>query len=237
MSPLRFILPFAMMAAGRALHGSSEELFALMQFGEEEAKHIVLFERFGHAFELGFGSVCSVVGPATDLAGVVLAEDPLAVALLVLHIEWMTQEHYLRAARSTEVLDDSFKNLLRCHWIEEAQHARLDALVIEQMVRSADEARRERAVEVYVGVLERLADALRVQVELDREAFERAGGSIPPALATRWQAQQTGAYREAFLRTGLVHPKLRQVLRSSFGPFDPLLDAAAARFEGGTGYG
>jgi len=54
----------------------------------------------------------------------VLSHDPLGVALVILHIEWMSQRHYVESVRSDERLDPLFKSLLKHHWLEEAQHAR-----------------------------------------------------------------------------------------------------------------
>ena len=68
-----------------------------------------------------------------DVAGMVLAEHPLAVALAVLHIEWMTQEHYLRSVRGSVEMDPKFKDMLRFHWVEEAQHARIEKVASEDL--------------------------------------------------------------------------------------------------------
>lgn len=227
----RFILPFVMLHASDSLYSSSEELLALMQFGEEEAKHIALFERFSEAFELGFGAGCAVVGPEADIATSVLAEDPLSVALAVLHIEWMTQDHFLRSVRGSEDIDAGYKNLLRCHWLEEAQHAKLDGLLIEKAVARRSESERENAIRGYLSILEQLAQALRVQVELDVEAFLRVGGSLSGPERDAWRALQTSAYHEAFLRAGLVHPRLRETTNRFFPRSAPVLDQAAGVWE------
>lgn len=226
----RFILPFAVMHAGDALHRSHDELLALMQFGEEEAKHIALFERFSEAFELGFGCFCEIVGPSEEIAGAVLAEDPLAVALLVLHIEWMTQDHYLRGVKDATGVDSAFTYLLRCHWLEEAQHARIDTLLLEKMARERNEAERERALAGYVALLELLSGALRNQVELDIEAFRRGGGSFDDAQRDRWREQQTLAYEDAFLAAGLHHPRFRGVVDRFISAPGQRLQSLADRF-------
>lgn len=209
----RFILPFVMVHAGRALHASTEELLALMQFGEEEAKHIALFERFSEAFGFGFGTVCETVGPADDVAGMVLAEHPLAVALAVLHIEWMTQEHYLRSVRGSVEMDPKFKDMLRFHWVEEAQHARIDMLLIDKMTAQSSEDDLREGVRGYLRICRRLKRLLGQQVELDMEAFVRAGGSLDDAQRERWREVQGAAYREAFVLSGLRHPKLQATVR------------------------
>jgi hypothetical protein len=226
----RFILPFVMMHAADSMHGSSEQLLALMQFGEEEAKHIALFERFSEAFEFGFGSACRTIGPPQEIAESVLAEDPLSVALAVLHIEWMTQDHYLRSVRNAEDIDPEYKNLLRFHWVEEAQHARLDTLLIDSAVKECSSGRRRLALDGYVRIVESLATALRDQVELDMEGFVSAGGSLTDAQRDRWRTSQATAYQEAFLRAGIVHPRFRAVVERNFDPHGEVLDALAARY-------
>jgi hypothetical protein len=225
----RFILPFAVVHAGEALHRSHEELLALMQFAEEEAKHIALFEQFSQAFELGFGCFCEIVGPSEDIAGAVLAEDPLAVGLLVLHIEWMTQDHYLRSVKDADEVDPAFSHLLKCHWLEEAQHARIDGLIVEKLARDRSEAERERGLAGYTRLVELLDQGLRRQAELDLEAFRRAGGRLADAQRDRALDQQRAAYEDAFLLAGLQHPRFSALVDKVVGDPARRLPALAAR--------
>jgi hypothetical protein len=213
----RFILPFAMFHAAKAMRSSAERLLALMQFGEEEAKHIALFERFSEAFEFGFGAHCEVIGPADAVADEVLSAEPLALGLLILHIEWMTQEHYTRAVRGHVEIDPNFESLLRHHWMEEAQHARIDTLLLEDMLEGASERERERGLRGYLGLLERIDGLLAAQVELDREALEFATGELEAAARKRFTATQHSSYREVFLRSGTDHPRVREFVRRHFG--------------------
>jgi hypothetical protein len=226
----RFILPFVMLHAAESMHGATDRLLALMQFGEEEAKHIALFERFSEAFELGFGSACEIIGPEQEIAWSVLAEDPLGVALAVLHIEWMTQDHYLRSVRNAEDIDPEFRNLLRFHWIEEAQHARLDTLLIEEAVATRSDAERRAALASYVRIVESLAKVLADQVELDIEAFVRVGGSLDATQRDEWRDSQAAAYREAFVHAGVVHPRFRAVVEQHFDSDRRVLASLAQRF-------
>lgn len=226
----RFILPFVMMHAGDAMHGSSERLLTLMQFGEEEAKHIALFERFSEAFELGFGATCEMIGPEQEIAWSVLAEHPLAIALAVLHIEWMTQDHYLRSVRTAEDIDPEYKNLLRFHWVEEAQHARIDTLLIEEAVASHSDAERRVALDAYVRIVEKLGQVLSQQVQLDIEAFVRSGGSLTSSQRDAWRESQTSAYHEAFLRAGVTHPRLRATVEQHFDRTGEVLQRLGQRY-------
>src|SRR3954452_11748864 len=90
-----FILPFLVDHARPALSGDDWRIRALLNFASEEAKHIHLFKRFHKAFKRGFPVECQVIGPSEGIGAEVLGHDPLAVGLVILMIEWMTQAHYL----------------------------------------------------------------------------------------------------------------------------------------------
>ena len=99
---------------------------ALLGFAEEEGKHICLFQQFMAAFEQGFHHHCDCVGPLEDIAQKILTYPPLSVLLLTMQFEWTTQIHYLESIRhQTENLDPRFCDLLKHHWMEEAQHTKL----------------------------------------------------------------------------------------------------------------
>jgi demethoxyubiquinone hydroxylase (CLK1/Coq7/Cat5 family) len=55
------------------------------------------------------------------------------VALLTLHIEWFVQQHYVESVKDEQDLDRQFKSLLKHHWLEEAQHTKLDTLMVEEI--------------------------------------------------------------------------------------------------------
>src|SRR4030095_8849481 len=117
------------------LHADSDQVRALLGFAAEEAKHIDLFRRFRAESEGGFGTRCQVIGPPDSVAKAVLGHSPLAVALTILHIEWMTQRHWLESVKENQELDPQFKSLLKHHWMEESQHAKLDKLMGEALSR------------------------------------------------------------------------------------------------------
>ena len=112
-----FILPFLMDHARPALHGDDWRVRAILNFANEEAKHIHLFKRYHQAFVRGFPVECKMIGPSEAIGAEVLRHDPLAVGLLILAIEWMTQAHYLGSIRDDANLDPLFKSLLRHHWM------------------------------------------------------------------------------------------------------------------------
>jgi hypothetical protein len=120
-----FILPFLLDHMRPRLAGDDARCRAFLQFAGEEAKHIDLFRRFRAEFQKGFSTECEVIGPPEVIAEAVLKHEPLSVARLILHLEWMTQRHFIECIRDDQGLDRQFASMLRHHWMEEAQHAKL----------------------------------------------------------------------------------------------------------------
>jgi hypothetical protein len=210
-----FILPFVLDHARPQLQPDDFRTRALLQFAGEEAKHIQLFKRFRTEFEGGFGTSCAVIGPPEAIAKAILAHDPLAVAFTTLHIEWMVQRHYVDSIRDNKELDPQFKSLLKHHWIEEVQHAKLDTLMVETLAAGRSEEQILEAVEEYIkigGIIDR---GLQQQVEFDLVAFTRATGrELTEEEQDEFRAVQLQANRWTYLGTGLTHEKVRETLAS-----------------------
>jgi hypothetical protein len=201
-----FILPFITdEARGAMLGGDVVEVRALVTFAEEEAKHIHLFRRFAAEFKANFHAACEVIGPAHEVAKVVLSHSRLGVALLTLHLEWMTQAHYVDSAKDDQDLDPQFKSLLRHHWMEEAQHAKLDTLLVEKLAREGGPAAIEKAFADFAALGGAIDGLLAAQVQLDLGSLERASGrKLTEAERTEIATAQTRAYRYTFIASGLV---------------------------------
>src|SRR5215203_3052289 len=171
-----FILPFVLDHARPQLQGDDYRVRALLKFAGEEAKHIQLFKRFRQEFEDGFGTECPVIGPPEAIAKAILAHDPLGVAITTLHIEWMVQSHYIGSIKDDQELDPLFKSLLKHHWIEEVQHAKLDTLMVEALAANRNEEAVLNGVEEYLQIGGFIDDGLKQQVEFDLNTFEQATG-------------------------------------------------------------
>lgn len=208
-----FILPFVLDHARPHLSEDDWRVRALLQFAGEEAKHIHLFRMFRAEFERGFGHGCGVIGPPQAIADAVLAHDPLAVALLILHVEWMTQRHWTEAAQDDSDLEPKFKSLLRHHWMEEAQHARLDGLVVSALAEGRGPEGILAGVEEYVKLGVMLDGALRRQAELDLDSLQRASGvRLADVTATEVIEAQHQALRWTFIGSGMTHPEFLSAL-------------------------
>ena len=151
-----FILPFVLDHVRLELDGDDYRVRAFLQLASEEAKHIQLFKLFSEEFQRSFGVECAVIGPPGEIAKAVLAHQPLAVALAILHIEWMTQRHYVESVKDNKRLDAQFKNFLKNHWLEEAQHAKLDTLMVEAIADGMSGDKIEAAVDDYLKIVDYL---------------------------------------------------------------------------------
>jgi hypothetical protein len=210
-----FILPFLLDHTRPQLHGDDYRVRALLQFAGEEAKHIQLFKRFREEFDSGFGRNCPVIGLPETIAQAVLAHDPLAVALVILHIEWMTQRHYLDSVKGDQEMDPQFKSLLKHHWMEEAQHARLDTLMVEALAEGRSRQGVLKAVEEYIEIGAFLDGGLKAQIKFDLEAFEGATGRLLTASEReKFVEVQTQANRWTYLGSGMTHPNFQATLES-----------------------
>ena len=226
-----FILPFVLDHARPQLNGDDERVRALLNFASEEAKHIHLFKRFHAAFTADFGHECGVIGPAEAVAAEVLRHDPLSVALVILMIEWMTQSHYVESVKDDADLDPLFKSLLRHHWMEEAQHAKLDTLMVETLAEGRSAQELANAIDGFFAIGLYLDAGIRAQAELNLKAFEGAVGRT--LAADEREAiidQQHQALRWTYLGSGMVHPKFRATLGAISPEGLARIDEAAPSF-------
>lgn len=208
-----FILPFLLDHARPLLRGDDWRVRALLQFAGEEAKHIHLFKRYHAAFERGFATPCQIIGPADAIGAEVLRHDPLAVALVILMIEWMTQQHYVGSIRDDGDLDPLFKSLLRHHWIEEAQHAKLDTLIVDALAEGRSEAEIDQAIDQFFEIGMFLDNGFLTQAGFNLDALEQHIGR-PIADRDALIAQQHQAARWTFLGSGMVHPRFIATLEA-----------------------
>ena len=202
-----YILPFVTDEARAAMlgGGSINEIRAMMTFAEEEAKHIHLFQRFAEEFKKGFHTPCGVIGPAADVAKVVLSHSRLGVALLTLHLEWMTQSHYVDSVKNDQELDPQFANLLKHHWMEEAQHAKLDTMLVDKLACEGGQAAIAKAFEDFAALGGAIDGLLGNQVQLDIASLEAAANrKLTDAEKAEMTTVQHRAYRYTFIASGLL---------------------------------
>jgi hypothetical protein len=208
-----FILPFVLDHVRQSLDEDDYRVRAFLQFAGEEAKHIQLFKTFTAEFHRLFASDCAVIGPPSAVAEKVLGHQPLAVALVILHIEWMTQRHFIDSVRDNRQLDAQFKSLLKNHWLEEAQHAKLDTVMVEALADGMSEAEIAAAVDEFLQIGGILDEGTRQQTVFDLEALERATGrTLSETERAEFLEVQHQANRWTYIGSGLTHPRFLETL-------------------------
>ncbi|WP_395644770.1 hypothetical protein [Terricaulis sp.] len=225
------ILPFLLDSIRPFITGEEYRARALLEFAAEEAKHIHLFRCFREEFAKGFGVSCEVIGPPEAIAQHIFGHPPLSVALLILQIEWMTQRHFQDSVQDDATLDPQFKSLLLHHWMEEHQHAQLDALMVEMIAKRLTPADIETGIDGYLALGAFFDEGLKSQTAFDLDAFQRATGrSLNQSERARFLAQQHQANRWTYIGSGMSHPRFLESLNALNPEKRALIEAAAPSF-------
>jgi para-aminobenzoate N-oxygenase AurF len=213
-----FILPFVLDHVRPHLNDDDYQTRALLQFASEEAKHIHLFKKFAEEFKDGFVTFCETIGPPEEIGKAVLSHGPLGVALAILGIEWMTQAHYLESVRDDSGLDPQFKSLLRHHWVEEAQHTKLDTLMVKALTDNRPAEVIEQGISDYASIGGLIDGGIQQQVEFDIQALQRAAGrTLSESEQEQFRTIQRQALRWTYLGSAMTHPNFL----ATIGEFSP----------------
>jgi len=220
-----FVVPFI---CDQADGGGDVDPFraqALRHFADEEEKHRRLFGAVLRDFDARFGTDCGLIGPAEDIRRMILGHGPLAVTIAILGLEWMSQGHYLGSIKDNQDLDPQFKSLLKHHWIEEVQHARLDGLVLKSLTEHSSAEDIATATREYFEIGAFLDGGFKQQAQLDLESLERATGrTLAEDERRQFLEVQHQALRWTFLGSAMQNPNFLAAL-------DDISEETAARVE------
>lgn len=212
-----YIVSMVMDHARAQLHGDDNNLRALLRFAEEEVKHQQMFVSFNALFKQQFGTECGLAGDPHAVAAVILSKSPMAVLLLTLHLELVTQAHYIDCIKDSQEVDALFRSLFKHHWLEESQHAKIDVLELIKLRREADAKQVQQAVDDYFDICSALAGLLAAQAKLDVGSLERAiRRTFPEPKAAAIELAQRRSYQRAFLWYGLTNSMFQEFLREHF---------------------
>ena len=185
---------------------------ALTNFASEEIKHIHLFREIRHRVDERLGFPLELISEQQELVHAVLSRNRGAVLLLTTAIEWFTQQHYLDAMKHSDSLDPLTKEIFRCHWMEEAQHARLDHLETLRVFKEMTEQDRDRAMDDLVWLVAAVDDLLQQQVIFDTVNLGRhLGRSFKSEEREEIRQGLLKAKRHAFLESGVTHPNFLEL--------------------------
>ncbi|MDE0725319.1 MAG: hypothetical protein OSB82_02445 [Alphaproteobacteria bacterium] len=156
---------------------------------------------------------CATISGREEVAKVVLGKSPLAALLLTSMIEWFTQLNYVEHVRDKDGLDPLFRDILRYHWIDEAQHAKADAILINKLAGALTADQREAAVDELLELGMAIDGLLAQQTDLDIAALEAATKrTLTEAERAEIVEAQRRSYRWTFIVSGLEHPKFMEVV-------------------------
>jgi hypothetical protein len=197
--------------------GDEMNLRAMLRFAEEEVKHQMLFQRFLQVFARGFPTPCEGIPSQKAVAGVILSKTPMAVMMITLHLEVMTQQHYTQCVQSADGLDATFKQMLKSHWAEESQHAKIDAMTLRKLALTSTAEMRKQAVQDYLDLIDALLGLLGQQAELDVKSLERALNKtfIDNQRQTLLQSQKK-SYQQTFVTWGITNPLFMDTVTEVF---------------------
>jgi len=208
-----YIIPMVLDHARRDVFGDETRLRFLLRFAEDETKHQDMLRRAMTQIDRGLGHTCGVIPGREDVARVVLGKSPLAALLLTSMIEWFTQLHYVEHVRDSGQLDPLFQDILRHHWIDEAQHAKADTILIEEVAAELSEAERVQAVDELLELGMAIDGLLAQQIEMDIDTLEAVTGrSFDDGERSEISSAQQHAYRWTFILSGLEHPRFVQTV-------------------------
>jgi hypothetical protein len=212
-----YIIATAVRHSNAEVFGDHTALRALLRFAEEEVKHQEMFRRACSLFKRSFGHECDVLPNPQAVAEVILSHKPMAVLLITLHLEIMTQHHFVESFRrgTADDLDPLFRQLLRHHWLEEAQHAKIDILELHKLAADATPELREASVEDYLKIVAALDGLLCQQAKNDLATLSRVlRRTFSEAEQRELMDAQAGAYRRTFVGLGISSPAFVEEVES-----------------------
>ena len=99
------------------------------------------------------------------------------------------------------------------HWMEEAQHAKLDTLIVDALAEGRSEEEIDRAIDEFFEIGAFLDEGLKTQAGFNLDALETMIGR---KLENRDEilAQQHQAARWTYVGSGMVHERFKATLEA-----------------------
>ncbi|MGE3668371.1 MAG: hypothetical protein AB7K71_01880, partial [Polyangiaceae bacterium] len=233
-----YILVTVVQHAQAEMFGDRDAIRALVRFADEEVKHQRLFERYRAAFDRDFATPAEVLESAAEVAQVILSKSPIAVMMITLHIELMTQHHYTECVKDNREMDPLFASILKHHWLEESQHAKIDALELAKLVTLATPDAISKAFDDYLDILSAFDGLLAQQAEMDVRSLGRATGRSKSHEESGFSAEETErivqsqlqGYRRTFVWYGMTSPMFVGALKDMSPEGAARVEARVAHF-------
>lgn len=214
-----FVEEFILQKANQLSHEKDDHAMkdAYNHFSVEEVKHQMLFQRVMRAIDNGLGISPEVLSMSKDFAKDILVLSEPAIMLFILHLEIITQEHFVQSIKGNESVESNIVRVLQHHWIEEAQHANVDYLELKALTETANKAEKTLAIHEYASCLKKLKQGFKLQAQYDRKSLESLCKlNISEHESVLIEQLQYQAYYSLFVRAGLDNQQLISVIDELF---------------------
>jgi hypothetical protein len=191
---------------------------SLIRFGQQERKHQALFRRAetvleescGHPFGRYFDREKTRV---KELTIAILQRPVLSRFLILLALEWGTQRHYVESVRAPGA-DGVYVDVLKAHWVEEAQHTKWDTLEIARLAAGSSAEDLGDAFDHVLGIGGLIDATLTGQVESEIETLRRVSGrAFTDEEIARLRAALHRSMSAIITGVALTHPSFAKVAR------------------------
>lgn len=209
--------------------GDQAALEAMVQFSKEELKHQELFRRVEKLADATLPPGYRMTADPNDVARAVLSKSTWAVLALTCHIEIFTQVHYKESIKPEDNVSDLFKDIFKYHWLEEAQHARLDELEWARVHAGLSAAEVDQGVSDLIELVAAVDGILQAQAEADSDYFfDNVERTFTNGETDRVKAVFLKAYRWQYIVSGMQVDRFQQALASkiSSAQMNRILNAA-----------
>jgi hypothetical protein len=179
----------------------------MLRFAEEETKHQRMFVVMNDRLAEGFGFRPGELPDREGVAKRVGENSPLAVHLVTITLEFLTQRHYVECfCEERDKLYPGFVKVFRLHWTEEAQHTRIDALEIRALAGNMSPSEIRTSVEEFIVILRTLQELLAAQDVLDLGSLEQVlDCTFEQAQRAELLAALNKEFLWVFILSGLEH--------------------------------
>jgi hypothetical protein len=207
-----FIAPQISTLAQEVVVDDRESYDALTNFAAEEVKHMTLFRKVRAMVDETLGIRLRLLEDPEKTAAYVLSKNRGAVLLLTALIEWFTQGHYLLAIKEDDSLTPLTKRVFQHHWMEEAQHAKMDNMETLRAFSGMTEAERDQAIDDLIELVGAVDGLLQKQADYDVENLQDyLGRAFPAEDKQEIYENVLKAKRYVFIESGVTHPRFQEL--------------------------
>lgn len=161
-----FIIGLALDLTKDQFHENRDALRALSRFADEEVKHQEMFRRARQKIQQQFPARLSVLDNHFEIADFVLGHSKLSTLLLTIHLELITQAHYIDGIKQRNELDPLFCSILKNHWVEESQHVKIDVIEFNRLAQGLTTEDFDEVYREYNAMILGFVDALHAQAQM-----------------------------------------------------------------------